>query len=147
MLFIVEGILSIALAGFPKGRNQEEQFSQPDIVYRKSILINSGDAKMATTVVSSTLQAALAQDLASVPQVSDILIENVKGAFLVWVVVDNPERQVRDRIFQKQMDLMDAFPEIGFDFNLIPSMGRPVNEIATGAIPVYSRTDFQNRAQ
>ena len=90
-------------------------------------------------VVSNTLEMALANELASVRQVRDVLVESVRDSFLVWITVDDPERAVRDLIFQKQMDLMDAFPEINFDFNLIPTMGRSIKEIATDARIVYSR--------
>ena len=139
MLFIGEGLLSLALSATPCGRNSDERILQLDSDCKELIWVNSDQAKMPTTVISSTLQAALAEDLASVRQVRDVLIENVKGALLVWIVVDDPERQVRDKIFQKQLDLMDAFPKIDFDFNLIPSMGRPVSEITTDARSVYSR--------
>lgn len=55
--------------------------------------------------------------------------------------MDYPHRAVRNRIFQKELDLMDAFPEVKFDFNLIPAMGRPVEDLVTHGRVVYSRQD------
>jgi len=34
---------------------------------------------------------------------------------------------------------MDAIPEINFDFNIVPALGRLVNDIVTEAKPVFSR--------
>ena len=89
--------------------------------------------------IVDSLEVALAKDLASVPQVCHVLTEWVDGPLLVWIVVDNPEPSVRRRIYQKELGLIEGFPEIEFDFNLIPAMGRNVNELATGAHVVYSR--------
>ena len=141
MLFILEGALSVALSGPLTERSYKEQDAQLDSGCKGMIYINGEHPKMPTTVISMTLEVALAKDLASVRQVRNVLVESVYGALLVWIVVDDPERPVRERIFQKQMDLMDAFPEMDFDFNLIPSMARPLSESTTEAHTVYSRTD------
>lgn len=141
MLFILEGVLSVVLSSPPRGRSYKEHIMQMDSDCKELIYVNSEQHKMPTTVISMTLEDVLAKDLASVHQVRNVLVERVHGALLVWIVVDDPERPVRDRIFQKQMDLMDAFPEMDFDFNLIPSMARPLSEITTEAHTVYSRTD------
>ena len=36
---------------------------------------------------------------------------------------------------------MDGFPDIDFDFNLIPALGRKAEELATGAHVVFSRQE------
>ena len=141
MIFILEGVLTAALSCPPRGRSYNEQSIQMDSDCKELFFASSAQPKMPTTVNSMSLETALAKDLASVHQVRYVLVESVHGALLVWIVVDDPERPVRDRIFQKQMDLMDVFPEIDFDFNLIPSMARPPNEITTEAHVVYSRTN------
>lgn len=138
-MFIIEGVLSIVLAGTPRGRSVEDCIVRFESDCKELIVASNEQGKMPETVISSTLEMAIASDLASVRQVRDILIESVHDSFLVWVTVDDPDRAVRDRIFQKEMDLMDAFPRINFDFNLIPTMGRDISEIATDAQVVYSR--------
>jgi hypothetical protein len=81
----------------------------------------------------------LANDLAGVPQVRYVFIKSVDNATLVWVAVDDHRREVRERIFERELSIMDAFPEINFDFNLVPAMGRTAAEIASDAELVYSR--------
>ena len=99
----------------------------------------SEQAKMPDLRIADSLEIALARDFASVPQVRHVLIERVDGPLLVWIAVDDPEPSVRRRIYQKELDLIEGFPEIDFDFNLIRAMGRNANELATGAHVIYSR--------
>ena len=96
---------------------------------------------MPETLISNNIEALLANDFASVPQVRHVLIENADGPVFVLIAVDNPEPSVRRQIYQKELDLLAAFPEIDFDFNVIPAMNRAPDEIATGARVVYSRPE------
>lgn len=90
--------------------------------------------------VSGNLEGALAQDLASIPDVRYVLTERAEGNLLVWVIIDNAESyESRSRVYEKELGLMDAFPEVSFDFNLIPSMDRDPRNLASGAQVVYSR--------
>jgi hypothetical protein len=79
--------------------------------------------------------------LANVPEVRHILTEWDGRSLLVWIATDNPEPGARRRIYQKELGLISGFPEIEFDFNLIPSMGRRPEDLATGARLVYSRSE------
>lgn len=85
-----------------------------------------------------SVENALAEDLRSVPQIKRIFVERVDGNLLVWMATDSPSREVRERIFQKQFDLIDAFPEISFDFNIISTSAGTPSEIATEAKLIYS---------
>jgi hypothetical protein len=89
--------------------------------------------------IADSLEVALATDLASVPQVRHILIERDDGPLIVRIAVDDPEPGVRRRIYQKELGLIEGFPETEFDFNLVPAMGRNADELATGARVIYSR--------
>jgi hypothetical protein len=96
---------------------------------------------MPPILTSSSLEIALANDFAGVPQVRHVLIEKADGPIFVLIAVDDPEPGVRRQIYQKELDLIAAFPELEFDFNLIPAMNRSPDEIATGASVVYSRPE------
>ncbi len=102
----------------------------------------TNDRSVAPEVLFSvSLELALAQDLASIPQVHHVLADWAESSLLIWVTVDNPEPDVRRRIYEKELDLITNFPEVNFDFNLIPTMGRQVAEIITDARVVYSRPE------
>ncbi len=84
---------------------------------------------------------ALASHLGSVPQVKFVMTEAIPNALLVWIAVDNPEPEVRRRIYDQELGLLTEFPETDFDFNLIVSMGRPAAELAGGSNLIYSRPE------
>lgn len=91
-------------------------------------------------VVAGNLEAAIATDLASVPEVRHVLSERADGNLLVWIAIDSAESgEVRSRVYDKELGLMDGFPEVDFDFNLIPAMGRNPRDLATGGQVVYTR--------
>jgi hypothetical protein len=90
--------------------------------------------------VSGNLEMALAQDLASIQDVRYVLTERAEGNLLVWIIIDNAESyESRSRVYEKELGLLDAFPEENFDFNLIPSREGDPRTFATGAQVVYSR--------
>src|SRR2546423_76072 len=89
-------------------------------------------------VTGLDLETSIAHDLALVEQVHHVLIERAEGNLLVWISVDDPVTEVRERIFQKELMLIEGFPEVDFDFNIVPSMNRDPREIATSAKVVYS---------
>lgn len=83
----------------------------------------------------------MALDLSPVREVRHVLIERADGNLLVWIALDNPAHDVRERVFQKELGLIENFPEVEFDFNLVPAMGRSSAHIASGAKVIYTRKD------
>ncbi|WP_263411099.1 hypothetical protein [Terriglobus tenax] len=88
-----------------------------------------------------SLEFSIAHDFASLKDVRHVLMEMAEGNMLIWIAVDNPTREIREQVFQKQFGIIDAFPEYSFDFNLLGAKGRNASEIATNAKVVYSRKD------
>lgn len=89
----------------------------------------------------NALEAALAHDLSLVGEVRHVLTERADGSLRVWIALDNPVREVRERIFEKELGLIESFPETEFDFNIVPAMGRDPGHIASGARVVYTRKE------
>jgi hypothetical protein len=139
-MLVIEGVLMVALATSPKRCDTKHS--------EVRLELNSGTPWLTTTTAyglepdvlfGESLEIAMAKDFACVPQVRHVMAEHVDGPFLVWIAVDDPTPEVRARIYQKEMELIDAFPEIDFDFNVVLAMGRSYAEIATGASVIYSR--------
>ncbi len=79
--------------------------------------------------VPNSLDGALAKDFAGVPQVAEVFIQRDGDTVRVWISLDDvSDDEVRFRIYDKELSAMEAFPAIQFDFNLIPTMGRPIRE-------------------
>lgn len=110
-------------------------------------LDSSSDFRTLTTVASGHyetlssrgLEDALARDLALVKEVRHVSIERADNNLLVWVVLDNPVKEVRERVFRKELELIEGFPEVDFDFNVIAAVGRDPQPFASSAKLVYSR--------
>jgi hypothetical protein len=88
---------------------------------------------------SATLESAVAADLGLVPEILHVLVERVEDNLLVWIAADNPTKEVREKIFRKQYGLIEGFPEISFDFNIVLSKSRNPREFASAAKLIYSR--------
>jgi hypothetical protein len=81
----------------------------------------------------------LAKDFGSVPQVQYVLTEDISDTMLVWIILDDSTLAIRRRVYEKELSLISEFPEIPFDFNVIPSRGRLPEDIVSGARVIYSR--------
>lgn len=140
-MFIVEGALSILLAQPLRLREAKECLVHPDSNQDELVLTNERAKMPELLLFADSLETALCRDLASVPEVRHILTERTERSLLIWIAIDNPDPSVRRRIYQKELSIMTGFPEIEFDFNLIPSMDRRPEDLATGARVVYSRSE------
>ncbi len=139
-MFVIESALSVCLACASTRSEVQDRLLYFDSDCHELILTNE-QVKMPDLLVPNTLEGALAEDLASIPQVRHVLTEWADGPLLVWIAAEDPEPDVRRRIYQKELELITGFPEIEFDFNLIPAMNRNAEELATGAHVVYSRPE------
>jgi len=92
-----------------------------------------------TVAIANNLKTALAKTFAGQPQVRHVLTEQVHGALFVWIALDDASPSARRPVYQKQLKVISDFPEVDFDFNLVPSMGRSAKEISTTATIAYSR--------
>ena len=129
----------VALATPPRRRPAENHDICFDTNASGVIEASTEGTKLPSIEIADTLEVALSKDFASVPQVRHILTEQGNGPLLVWISVDNPEPSVRERIYQKELELITGFPEVDFDFNLVPSLGREPFEIASNAAVTYTR--------
>jgi len=88
---------------------------------------------------SASLEDAVAKDLGLVPDVQAIFIERADNNLLVWIAIDRPTEATRERVFQKQGEIIDGFPEVSFDFNIVSANVTPEHEFAVEAKQVFSR--------
>ncbi len=139
-MLVIESALSVWLASASPTREMQDELLHFDSNFHELIL-TSEQVKTPDLLMPNTLEGALAEDLATIPQVRHVLTEWTDGPLLVWIAADGPEPDVRRRIYQKELELITVFPEVEFDFNLIPAMNRSAEELATGARVVYSRPE------
>ncbi|MFP5231530.1 MAG: hypothetical protein ACLGQX_02750 [Acidobacteriota bacterium] len=109
-------------------------------IYRSQLRLRSDENRGNTvqSAIAADVETAIGQDLATVNAVQHVLTEHAEGSLLVWVVADRPSAEVREKIFEKQFAIIDAFPDTLFDFNLVSSSGRP-SEISSSAKVIFTR--------
>jgi hypothetical protein len=133
---LIEITASIILAaGAQRCGKGESMFS---VTTDKSHCIAVCGSAETSLLYSQSVETALAEDLAHIPEVNRIFVDRADGNLLVWIAANNPSRAVRESIFQRQFDLIDAFPEVSFDFNIISTHADIPLEIASEAKLIYS---------
>jgi len=85
------------------------------------------------------VESALALYFSVVPEVTSVLTERTADNLLVWITADGPSRDARERIFQKQFDMIDTFPEVNFDFNLVSTRSGDPSEVASSAKVIFAK--------
>ena len=137
-MLIEIGVLSVILSAPARRCQAGEGLLSLDSTEGKVMLV-ADRSKEPDLLLSQSLESALAADFGTVPEVSHVSVERAEGNLLVWIAVDNPRKDVREKIFDKQYSIIDGFPEVEFDFNLIAARGRaPQDFVSTGKL-IYSR--------
>ncbi len=139
-MLVVETLVFVVLVCESRRSSVGEQVVHFDSQYEGLLLTNEAGVEPAVAIADN-LETAMSKDFASVSEVRHVLTERADGNLLVWIAVDDPRPEVRKRIYQKELSLIEGFPEVDFDFNLIPAMGRAADDLATGARVVFSRTE------
>jgi|SRR6185437_10997541 len=140
MISIAAGVLLIASARTPHRSDvglHMIQFNSSPV----DAILRSENSTLARNDIADPLEGALSKDLASIRQVRHVLTHKVNESLLVWIALDNPEPDIRHLIYEKELGLINGFPDVEFDFNLVPAMGRAAREIVSNANVVYSRLD------
>lgn len=89
-------------------------------------------AKTATPIFSVELCARI--ELSLVPEVERVFIDREgDGEFRVISVVNKRDAEVRDRVYDREEAIMQAYPGLNFDFHVIARMGRKLEDVITKA--------------
>jgi hypothetical protein len=95
---------------------------------------------MPDLLIADDLEIALGKDFGEIPQVRHVLAERVGGPLLVWIAVDKENHRLAPTL-SGISSFARWLPEIDFDFNLVPALGRGAQELASGAHVVFSRQE------
>jgi hypothetical protein len=94
-----------------------------------------------TQVPTSSVNAYVAFQLSLVPEVERVYTAfRDNRVFYVWIVVGRWEREVRQRIYERQEAIIDEFTdesseqECSFDFYIVPREGERVEDLISQSI-------------
>ena len=138
MFGVAEVALAFLLTGKPQPlrRADEDMFinfdtSELTLLNDPSVVLEYANPIEPPVLVTDIVEKAIAEDLSSVHQVKSVLIGASEDGVCIWIGIDNPVPEIRQRIFDKQLSLILAFPECDFDFNIIPTGGRDIRDFVT----------------
>jgi hypothetical protein len=101
--------------------------------------ITIGRSKEPDLLYSATLEDAIAKDFSLIPDVHFVCVDRADDNLLVWIALDNPNAANREKVFQKQFELLDGFPEVSFDFNVISSQAQNPGDFVSDAKVLFVR--------
>ena len=66
------------------------------------------------------IEKAIRDGFATIPEIAGIEISHENGEMIVRIAANDPPKELRYRIYDKQISIIKAFPELDLDFSLIP---------------------------
>lgn len=87
------------------------------------------------------LQNFIADKLKEVKQVEYIFCQREERAYLIWVLINELDSEVRRAVYQKEKEIIRLFRNEVFDFYVIARMNKPAQTIIskTGTELIYKR--------
>ena len=92
--------------------------------------MNCVSTERTVAVVTSDLRDFIAFELSLVEQVAFVYTAfRNNEVFYSWIVIDEFEHAVRERIYERQRLIIEEFPNFQFDFYILALMGRNVADL------------------
>jgi hypothetical protein len=83
------------------------------------------------TSFSMSTDSFIGMELSLVPEVECVIVERAESDrdFCVYTVMDVRDAEVRMKIYDREQAIMEFYPSLGFDFNIISRQKRDLSEI------------------
>jgi len=69
--------------------------------------------------------------LADIPEVETVLAHHANGVHSIWTIVDESSADVRAKIYEKEWQLMEQYPQFGFSFHILEREGEELNNLVS----------------
>lgn len=70
-------------------------------------------------------------ELFAIPEVERVFVNSVQSSLEVTVIIPDSNPAVLDRVVSVESDLINAFPWLEVDFDIVFRCGRPLNEVVS----------------
>ncbi len=92
-------------------------------------------------VSNKRLNEFIGFELSLVSEIEYVFTAFRNAVFYVWVVLNQFEQGVRERIYEREKAIIDEFPMFEFDFYIISRMGRNARDLISESIElVYEKS-------
>ena len=112
----------------------------PPIIYYSDLSFPT-DYKILITKDDS-LESFIVKNISRIPEVEYILLLSTDNYYEIWTVINELDREVRDRIYDIEYNILEQFPDLYFDFHVVCRNNGSIKHIfPTKAIIFYRRVD------
>lgn len=81
--------------------------------------------------VAHGLENYIAEKFFSVPAVIAVAFHCVEGVLYVWTILDSWEPEPAARVYDLELETMDQFVGVAFDFYVVGAEGKPIESLLT----------------
>jgi len=123
--------------------------SQEALKFHSGLFQGSNCSETQTSQVSSSTNAALSGykpadwiwvELSMVAEVERVFVWQEDDLYRVVSVVNKNDEAMRDKIYERELALIESLPTFRFDFYVLPRMGNELAELVDYSTkPAYSR--------
>lgn len=100
----------------------------------------AGAFHLSVDTISDSLKQLFVSRISHLVEVELVFWRAEENRVRVWTVMDEPRLEVENQIYDAQLQFMDLFPEILFDFAVIFRQGKSREQILpSGATKVFAR--------
>lgn len=95
------------------------------------------------TTNENRLQDFVAKIIAEVSEVEYIYCRREGQVNYIWAIINELDPQVRRAVYKKETAIIDLFPDMDFDFNIIARMNKPIQSIISqdGIELIYKKSN------
>jgi len=73
----------------------------------------------------------LRDDLVGVPEVKQVFVKSDRQSLSVLIILDEYDRKAERKIVKIEADLIDAYPWLDIDFDVVYLSGRPLADVVS----------------
>jgi prevent-host-death family protein len=81
--------------------------------------------------VEDTAVYTFRQLVGEMQAVEAIIVTRIAGGYSIWTVADQLGEAARERLYDREWELMQLYPDLNFDFHLLERQGRDLEEFVT----------------
>ncbi len=69
--------------------------------------------------------------VADISPIEAILVSRFQGGYSIWTVIDEPSAAIRAKIYEREWQLMERYPQTGFSFHILEREGEELNNLVS----------------
>nr|MDO8081864.1 hypothetical protein [Candidatus Freyarchaeota archaeon] len=77
--------------------------------------------------------------VSNIPEVEEVYVTTHNEILDIWTVISNNERSTERKVFEAEGKLLETFPDLRFDFLVIPKYPELYQNLPSGSERIYNK--------